>query len=265
MKNTIKIFIILLFFFNIAGQNAYAMYWYLVPWQYPKESKARFDSSQFKNDFYQLAQNFQPQINPLYCAVATSVIILNTIYENDQVASQKELEIVKPKAYGAGNIEFKTYSQITLLNDQTDKIKDREIINLQNINQKTENDPKQFDPGLNLKNLADILKIYKLKTEISYIENADSETMQKFRQLLKEVLVDDKKFLIVNFDGKVLGLKTNGHVSPIGAYDQATDSVLIMDVAGHKNGWYWVSVEYLMKSMNTKDGDGYRGYLVVYK
>lgn len=223
----------------------------------------RLESSQYKNDFYQMAEHFQPQINPLYCGIASSVIILNTVNEDKEIVSQKDLEIVKPKAFGGGKIAFNSYSQLTFFNDKTDKVKDRKIINLQNITTQNENDAKNFDAGLNLGQLADILKTYQLKTKISYVEKVDPKSLEKFRKLLTEILVENQKFLLVNFNGKSLGLKTNGHISPVAAFDQASDSVLIMDVAGHKNGWYWVGIEDLMKAMNTKDGENYRGYLVI--
>jgi hypothetical protein len=69
--------------------------------------------------------------------------------------------------------------------------------------------------------------------------------------------------LLINFNGKILGLKTAGHISPLVAFDKETDSVLMLDVAGHKNGWYWVNLEDLIKAMNTKDGNNFRGFLVV--
>ena len=230
-----------------------------------KDGLERLDSSKYKNDFYQLANNFQPQINPLYCGIASSVILLNTIHEGSKIDSQKGLEVSKPKVFGEGNIAFNTYSQITFLNDKTDKIKDRKIINLQNITTENENDVRNFDPGLTLKQLSKILKTYQLKTTINYVELVDQKSLAKFKNLLKEVLVDDRQFLLVNFNGKILGLKTNGHISPIAAFDDVSDTVLILDVAGHKNGWYWTQVTQLMKAMNTTDGDNYRGYLVVSK
>ena len=69
--------------------------------------------------------------------------------------------------------------------------------------------------------------------------------------------------MLINFDGKKVGLKTGGHVSPLVAYNQEHDSVLMMDVAGHKNGWYWVKINDLLRAVNSKDGDNYRGYLVI--
>lgn len=228
-----------------------------------KEGITRLNNTQYKNDFYQLANRFQPQINPLYCGVASAVIILNTINEDKKIASQKELEITKPQAFGGGIIPFHSYSQLTFLNYDTDKIKDRKIINLQNITKENENNAKNFDPGVTLKELANILKTYQLKVKLAYVKKVDEKSLVGFRKLLETVLIEDQKFLLVNFDGKVLGLKTNGHISPIAAFDETSDSVLVMDVAGHKNGWYWAKVEDMMRAMNSKDGNNYRGYLVV--
>ncbi len=255
---------ILLIVFLLFATNSFAHRPSTLKWN-SEEGLQRLEVSQYKNDFYQLASHFQPQINPLYCGIASSVIILNTVNEGEAIASQKDLEVKKPKAFGGGNIAFKSYSQLTFLNDKTDKIKNRKIINLQNITSKNENDAKNFDAGLSLKQLAGILKTYKLKVKIVYIKNTNQKSLEKFRKLLKKTLAEDQKFILANFNGKFLGLKTGGHISPIAAFDLDSDSVLIMDVAGHKNGWFWASVKDLMKAMNTKDGENYRGYLVISK
>jgi hypothetical protein len=256
MFNKILFAVVLLFASNSLADT--------VKWS-SSEGIKRLESSQYKNDFYQLSEHFQPQINPLYCGVASSVMILNTINEGKEIESQKELEVIKPKAFGGGNIAFNSYSQSTFLNNKTDKVKDRKIINLQNITPENENDAKNFDAGVTLKELAGILKTYHLKTKIVYAKNTDQKSLTKFRTLLEKVLAEDQKFILVNFNGKSLALTTNGHISPIAAFDCVSDSVLILDVAGHKNGWYWVLVEDLMKAMNTKDGENYRGYLVISK
>ncbi|MES2677637.1 MAG: phytochelatin synthase family protein [Pseudomonadota bacterium] len=226
----------------------------------------RLQRAEYKNDFYELANYFQPQLNPLYCAAASSVIILNAIAENGNAPSQKNLEITTPKVLGGKNIEFKSYSQLTFFNDKTDKIKDRKTIELKNINPETENSVTNFDPGLTLSELQKILsKVYDLKAKIKYLDNVDEKTISQFRNIVKQIVADDTQYLLVNFNGKAIGLKTNGHISPVVAFDSASDSVLIMDVAGHKNGWYWVGVVDLVKAMNTKDGKNYRGYLAISK
>ncbi|MFT5703146.1 MAG: hypothetical protein ACI9TO_000508 [Rickettsiales bacterium] len=236
-----------------------------VKWNSPKGLKM-LESSQFKADFYELADYFQPQINPLYCGAATSVIILNAMVGNGEAPSQKDLEVVKPKIFGGGNIEFKTYSQATFFNENTDKIKDRKIINLANVTLENENSAKNFDPGLTLLELRNILsKTYDLNVKMWYVQSSNLETINKFRKLVKKIVAEDQKYLIINFKGEVLKLKTGGHISPVVAFDEASDSVLILDVAGHKNGWYWAKIADVVKAMNTRDGQKYRGYLVVTK
>jgi hypothetical protein len=262
MKLVFKSILVLLFLISnsLASDNPMIVRWNSA------EGIKRLENSQLKNDFYQLADFFQPQINPLYCGAATSVIILNAIAKNGGAPSQKDLEVLKPKVFGGGKIEFKSYSQETFFNDKTNKIKDRTIIDLKNITAINENSAENFDPGLTLFELKEILSdVYDLKVKMQYVKNSDSKTINNFRKLVKEIVVDDKKYLIINFHGSVLNLKTGGHISPIVAFDEASDSVLVLDVAGHKNGWYWAKVEDVVRAMNTKDGKKYRGYLIVFK
>ncbi len=260
MRHIFRIAFVLLFLIT----NSFAADVQLLKWN-SKEGMERLQKAEYKNDFYQLVNYFQPQLNPLYCAAASSVIVLNAI-ANGEAPSQKNLEVTKPKVFGGGNIEFKSYSQLTFFNDKTDKIKDRKVIELKNISAETENSATNFDPGLTLSELQEILdKVYNLKTKVKYIDNVDEKTINKFRDLAKQIVADETQYLLTNFDGKALGLKTNGHMSPIVAFDMTSDSLLIMDVAGHKNGWYWVGVSDLVKAMHTKDGKNYRGYLVIFK
>lgn len=203
-------------------------------WNSP-EGLNRLARSEFKNDFHQLVNFYQPQINPLYCSIATSVTILNA-FEYPKILTQENF-----------------------LNDKTDKIKSQKIIKNQ-----IRNKDKKYDPGLSLDDLSKILsEVYNLKTKATHVAKNSDQTIQEFRLALREVLSDKEKFLIVNFDGQILGLKTNGHVSPVAAYDEKSDSVLILDVALYKNQWFWTSIEELVLAMNTKDEQIYRGYLVV--
>lgn len=232
---------------------------------YSPQGKKRLIESKYNNDFFQLVNFYQPQINPLYCGIATSVILLNALNESHEIKSQKEAEILKPKIYGGDKIEFHEYLQSNFLNDETNKIKRKEIIELkaQKINKKGE---KFYDAGLSLTNLADILsKTHKLKVKKIFAKRNDEKSINKFRNYLKKYLADDKYFIVANFYGKRLKNKTGGHISPIGAYHEKSDSVLVLDVALHKDRWYFVSVKDLYSAMNSKDGDNYRGYLIVTK
>ena len=56
------------------------------------------------------------QANPLYCGVASSVIVLNALRLNSNaVPGQKSLEVVVPENLGGGRRPYPGYSQLTLL------------------------------------------------------------------------------------------------------------------------------------------------------
>ena len=157
-------------------------------------------------------------------------------------------------------MKYCLYSQLTVLNKETDKIKEKEVI-APSINPKKA--ATDFNPGLCLKEVADILKLYDAKVKPVMAEYTLHEGCQAFRTVAKSVLQHPEKILICNFFGRVKGMSTGGHYSVIGAYDDETDSVLVMDTAAHKNPWYWVAVKHLYKAMHTKDGKNYRGWIVV--
>jgi hypothetical protein len=258
IKNIIFIFSIIIFITSCSSSKNNITKSKTIKWNSDKSIQI-FQRSDYKQDFFELSGFFQPQINPLYCGIASSVIILNAINSNNNIPSQKELEIKKPEIFGGGKISFNSYSQLTFLNEKTNKIKKKEIINMKNINDEKEN----IDPGLTLEQLKKILESYDLEVKKYYTNNYSKKEIDFFRNKIKKVTSDKEKYLLINFNGKKLDLKTGGHISPLVAYDKKGDNALIMDVAGHKNNWYWVKLEDLFKAMNTKDGDNYRGYLII--
>jgi len=137
------------------------------------------------------------------------------------------------------------------------------VINLENITKDNTNDESEFDPGLTLAQLKSLLELYNVDVVLNYADMEGKKSFDNFRNELKNILSDKDKFVIVNFIGKEVGASTGGHISPLAAYDQNTDSVLTLDVAGHKNPWYWVPLTHLYLAMHTKDGKNYRGWLIV--
>jgi len=226
---------------------------------------ARLNDSAYKNDFYQLANFYQAQINPIYCSSASALIIKNALFYNE-IPSQKSAEIIKPNGE---SIRYNLYSsQEEFFNNETDKIKARDVIKYRKpriINLPNGSINEDFDPGLNLSDFAKILKTHKIRNKIYYQEDTKETSIEEFRIILKKILNDKTHFIIANFNGKVFGNQTGGHFSPIVAYDEASDSVLVLDVALYKNPWYWVEVADLVKAMNNPDGDQPRGYLVVWR
>eukprot|EP00536_Pseudo-nitzschia_multiseries_P002751 jgi/Psemu1/251948/estExt_Genewise1Plus.C_380029 len=71
--------------------------------------------------------------------------------------------------------------------------------------------------------------------------------------------------LVVSFSRLALGQTGDGHFSPIAAYHEETDQVLILDVARFKYAPYWVGVDELFESMREEDSVTHkpRGWFVL--
>lgn len=72
-------------------------------------------------------------------------------------------------------------------------------------------------------------------------------------------------FIIANYDRQVLGQTGTGHFSPLAALHEASDRVLVLDVARFKYPPHWVPVADLWRAMGSIDPDTgrARGYLSV--
>jgi hypothetical protein len=72
-------------------------------------------------------------------------------------------------------------------------------------------------------------------------------------------------FIAVNYRRNHVGQPPGAHFSPLAAYDEASDSFLILDVARYKFPPVWVAAADLFDAMNTLDSDSgkTRGFIVV--
>lgn len=217
------------------------------------EGRKRLQRSQFNNDFYQLVNYYQPQVNPLYCGVASGVMMLNAL--KGDIKSQKAGQVVRPSGKV---IAFPSYTQEGFFNDKTDLVKDRAVIGL-----KSKDKAGKYDAGISLEDFAKILAVHGLKAKVEHAD--DDSSVEKFRRELKRYMRDSEHYIVTNFKGRLFGQKTGGHISPVVAYDEDSDSLLVMDVALHKNKWFWVGVEEFYKAMHSFDGDSFRGWVVVWK
>ncbi len=182
--------------------------------------------------------------------------MLLNVLNYGRISSQKSEELIKPNGEVA---EYKLFTQRGFLNKETDKIKPREVIDY-----KAQNKNVKYDPGISLSDLSKILsRTYHLKTTLVSVEKNNQKIVEEFRLTLKKVLNDKTRFLLANFNGEILKQKYSGHFSPLVAYDEESDSVLILDVALHKNQWFWTPISDLISAMNTEDNNTYRGYLLV--
>jgi len=86
---------------------------------------------------------------------------------------------------------------------------------------------------------------------------------EELRREIAANLAAEDDYVLVNYARRPLGQKGGGHISPLGAYDEASDSFLIMDVNPNRAPWVWVKADDLIGAMRTFDTVENRGYLLI--
>ena len=246
------------FHYDKYPESTYSKQVAVINWD-SKEGIERFERTEFKGDFYRLAHHFKPQINPAACGQAAATILLSAIYEENQ----KPFPVIEEWPVTINDtkypLQYRLFNETNFFNSETDKILDRRAISMK----LTKTDGK-FGGGIDIEELQKMLKIHGVKSKLINVEKYSDEDLTKFRDLVKETVNSDKKFLLLNYDHSYKGLM-GGHFSPVAAYDVKSDSVLILDVAAHRNPWIWINLSDIYHAMNTKNyaGTSYRGYLIV--
>jgi hypothetical protein len=184
--------------------------------------------------YLHMSATFVTQKNQAYCGIASMVMILNAA----QVPAPAQQEY----------LPYHTFTQDNVLNERTDVILPRAVLNRQ---------------GTTLDQLGDMLRLYPLNVEPHH---ATDGGLDEFRKLASTSLAQSGHFVIVNYLRVRLGQEAGGHISPLAAYDAKSDRFLILDVARYKYPPVWVTTEDLYKAMNTTDADNdgkHRGYVLV--
>lgn len=225
------------------------------------EGMKRLERSQAKVDFFPLANHFESQQNTLFCGVASSVIVLNTLRlqnpafgkpQDEALVSQEERRYL-PKTLDP---IFHRYTQGNLLTEKTSKSKMQVFGEPMPIKGK-----EVSDYGLQLSQLGTLLRGYGLDVSIRVANGSLSDAT--IHKELVENLKHPGDYVLVNYTRKALGQNGDGHISPLGAYDAQSDSFLIMDVDPNIAGWVWVSSADLIAAMRTFDTVENRGYVLV--
>lgn len=232
----------------------------LVSFESP-EGMQRLERSQAKADFFPLANHFESQQNKIFCGVASSVIVLNTlrlrnpdfnIPEDNSLLSKEERRYLPPKL----DPVFHRYTQRTLLEHENIKSE------MEVLGKPVQMKGKAIaDYGLQLSQLAAILKSYGLDVTKRVADNNLKDAT--IREELIENLQTPGDYVLVNYSRKALGQNGQGHISPLAAYDQQSDSFLIMDVDPNVADWAWVPASDLIAAMRTFDTTENRGYVLV--
>ena len=234
----------------------------VIPWG-DELGAQRLSQSVYKRDFFRLANHFESQNNKIYCGVASSVIVLNALRVRNGDKQSK-----KPKADAVLSESDREYipfvfspffDRYTQDNVFTAEAKSKLEILGKPIEQKAGG--KKRDIGLQLEQLRGLLASHEL--DVKKIVAGGENGLEVFRTHLMANMLNTENYLLVNYTRKTLDQKGGGHISPIGAYHKASDSVLIMDVNSNKADWVWVKLALLYESMSTFDTNENRGYLLI--
>lgn len=82
---------------------------------------------------------------------------------------------------------------------------------------------------------------------------ADETDVDRFRERVKQLCAREDVVVAVSYGRKVLNQTGEGHWSPLGAYEESSDSVLILDQARFKYGAHWTPLGDLFKAMLAVD------------
>jgi hypothetical protein len=189
-----------------------------------------------KEPFWTLAQNYQCQQDQGSCSVASCVMVLNAL----QVSAPESPEI-RP---------FRRYTPANFFTEQVMKVTTQSSVSR---------------GGMTLKQLHTVLKAFPITTRIVFAGNSQ---IDQFRQELKSNLSAGDRQIVVNYSRRALGQQGGGHISPVAAYNEQEDRVLVADTAGYKYPWTWIPVSGLWGAMaQHKDSASgqTRGYVVVSK
>ena len=116
--------------------------------------------------------------------------------------------------------------------------------------------------GMTLAQLAELLRSNSATVSMTY---ASDSNIEAFRRIARQNLQTPHDFMLVNYERAALGQTKSGHISPLAAYDDQSDRLLILDVAAYRYPPVWVTTPDLWNAMNTLDPDSNhtRGFVTV--
>lgn len=235
MPNIIK-FLFVAFFTGSLATSAYAKA-VQKPGEYlSMKSPAgmeRLQNSKHKADYWVLSAHFATQVTQTLCSVATAATILNSLDVKRPIDP-----VYDPYPY---------FTQTNFFNDAVNKIRTRDVT---------------LTEGMTLQMSAKTMRIHGADAEAFHAEDV---TLDEFRKATIENLKTPGNYVVVNYQRLNIGQPRGAHFSPIGAYHEASDTFLIMDVARYKFPPVWVRAEDLFAAMNTQDTEvpKSRGYIII--
>jgi hypothetical protein len=222
------------------------------------EGLTRLARATAKVDFPALANQFEAQSNIAFCGPTTTAIVLNALRSGTRDLPRDGSRLhPEDLRYIPSGFDL-TVPRFTQDNVIGKGAKTRSQV----LGEPITVDGKQVrDDGYQLRQLDELLRAHDLVTRLVVVDDNKSE--EEVRADFVANLKHAGDYVVVNYRRKDVGQQGGGHISPLGAYDAESDSVLVMDVNPASAGWVWMPIATLIKGMRTFDIVENRGYILV--
>jgi hypothetical protein len=229
----------------------------LVPFA-SEEGLARLARSDARADFAALANQFEAQSNAAFCGPTSAAIVLNAV-NGRRSDLPRDRNRLRPDDLqhlpGGFDLALPRFTQDSVI---TPGRKTRAQV----LGEPVVIDGKPVrDFGYQLRQFGEMLAANGLAVRVSVVDDLKSEA--EIRSELVANLQRAGDYVIVGYRREAVGQPGGGHISPLGAFDAASDSVLVLDVNPASAGWVWMTVATLVKGMRTFDTVENRGYVQV--
>lgn len=118
--------------------------------------------------------------------------------------------------------------------------------------------------GMSLRDFGELLRAHGARVTVV---PASETNVEEFRDTVRSNLGREGDYVLVNYQRSHLGQTPMGHISPVAAYHEGTDRLLVLDVAAHKYPPTWVELETMWEAMYAPlnpQTSTTRGFLVVH-
>ena len=222
------------------------------------EGLERLARSTAKVDFPQLANQFEAQATIAFCGPTSAAIVLNALDPQGQSAP-----VDRSRLLPADALHLPPGRELTVRrHTQESVIANGKKTRAQVFGEpRAENGRVLRDGGYQLRQLDELLQAHRVRSRLVIVDAQKPEA--EIRQDLIDNLGRANDFVLVNYHRPAVGQAGGGHISPLGAYDAQTDSVLVLDVNPSQHPWVWMPLDTLIKGMRTRDVVEHRGYILV--
>lgn len=222
------------------------------------EGLERLSRSTAKLDFPALANQFEPQSNAAFCGPTTAAIVLNAVRGRSADLPRDTSRLRAEDHQHLRGLFDPTIPRFTQDNVITKGAKTRAQVLGEPV---TIADKLVKDFGYQTRQLDEMLRANGLDTRLVIVDDQKPEA--EIRADLIDNLQRRDDYVIVTYSRRAVGQAGGGHISPLGAYEATTDSVLVMDVNPASAGWVWMPMPLLIKAMRSFDTIENRGYILV--